>query len=125
MKKWTALIAVLLALLPTAALCKEKVLVHVSSVKREYLGDKPTKSDCKSEPCTIQKETLKVRVGKTRMTLTCETWISLRDVANASHPVALTKGRPNSSETSYMWCYALSTEDARPNSRVQLGRSRN
>jgi hypothetical protein len=77
MKKWTALIAVLLALVPTAALCKEKLLVHVISVKREYLGDKPTQSDCKSEPCTIRKETLKVRVGKTRMTLTCETWMML------------------------------------------------
>lgn len=77
MQKTITLLPVVLAL----ALCvgaqekPDSFLLHVTHVKSEYLGDKPTTHDCAKMPCTTTIFTVEARSERVDFVLECKQWV--------------------------------------------------
>jgi len=55
------------------------LVLHVTQVKSEYVGDKPTQKDCKKIPCTTMIITVEAHSVQTNFVLECRQWILLTD----------------------------------------------
>jgi hypothetical protein len=73
--------AIVLALFawPVQAQDTPAFVLHVTHVKSEYVGDKPTQNDCKKIPCTTLIVTVEAHSVQTDFILECKQWVLLTD----------------------------------------------
>jgi hypothetical protein len=72
-------LAACVLLLPVHAEDTPAFVLHVTHVKSEYVGDKPTQNDCKKIPCTTMIITVEAHSVQTDFVLECKQWVLLTD----------------------------------------------
>jgi hypothetical protein len=88
-----SLVVIVLALCVDAQDKPETVTLHVTHVKSDYVGDKPTTQDCAKMPCTTMIVTVEAQSEHVSFVLECKQWFLIADPTQTGKCWALRAGK--------------------------------